>query len=252
MYLRRRGEMTAEKKKVWDLSGLTALIFDMDGVLTQTARVHKQAWEKMFTAFLADLDTDPYRPDKDYARYIDGKPRYKGVASFLASRDIHLPFGEPDDEPGAETVCGLGNRKNELFLQILENQGVDVYADAIDCIKKWKKQRVKTAVVSSSKNCKRVLEKAGLEPLFDVRVDGLTLEKRNLNGKPHPDMFLLAAHLLSCHARDSAIFEDSISGVKAGKAGHFACVVGVVRDGSDSKLKEHGAHIVIKDFNELI
>ena len=230
---------------------IDALIFDLDGVITQTRSTHKKAWEELFNEFLEPLEEqDPVRPG-DYARYIDGKPRYEGVKSFLASRDIDLPFGKLDDPPGNETVCALGNKKNDIFNKIVKEEGVEVYQDVIEKISQWRKEGYKTAIVSSSKNCKMIIEKADIDQLFDVRVDGAISEERGLQGKPHPDIFVEAAlELKACPTR-SVVFEDAISGVQAGAAGFFGLVVGVARFGNRQELLDHGADVAIADFKSF-
>ncbi len=231
--------------------GLKAVILDMDGVITQTAKVHKKAWKKMFDAFLEgeSENTEPFS-DKDYIKYVDGKPRYKGVQSFLQSRNIDLPYGNPDDSEEKRSVCGLGNRKNRIFLQLIEN-GVDVYDDTVRSIKQWLDAGIKTAVISSSKNCKQILETANILNLFDVRIDGVVSNERKLEGKPEPDIFFEAAKKLGVDAGECVIFEDAISGVQAGSKGNFACVVGVNRGDNRIALLNNGADEVIDNFNEV-
>jgi len=232
--------------------GLKAVILDMDGVITQTAKVHKKAWKKMFDAFLEGESENPEPfSDQDYIKYVDGKPRYKGVQSFLQSRNIDLPYGDPDDSEKEKTVCGLGNRKNSFFLQLIETNGVDVYEDTVNCIKQWINAGVKTAVISSSKNCKQILETANILNLFDVRIDGVVSNERNLEGKPEPDIFLEAAKELGVDAGECVIFEDAISGVQAGSKGNFAYVVGVNRGNNRIALLNNGADKVINSFNEI-
>ncbi|MGM0505478.1 MAG: trehalose-phosphatase [Bacteroidota bacterium] len=231
--------------------GLKAVILDMDGVITQTAKVHKKAWKKMFDAFLEGESENPEPfSDKDYIKYVDGKPRYKGVQSFLQSRNIDLPYGNPDDSEEKRSVCGLGNRKNRIFLQLIEN-GVDVYDDTVRSIKQWLDAGIKTAVISSSKNCKQILETANILNLFDVRIDGVVSNERKLEGKPEPDIFLEAANDLGVEAGECVIFEDAISGVQAGSKGNFACVVGVNRGDNRIALLNNGADEVIDNFNEV-
>ncbi len=234
------------------IDGLKALVFDMDGVVTQTAKIHKAAWKEMFNSFL-EKEHNPSRlmNDEDYIKYIDGKPRYAGVESFLKSRSIELPFGNEDDPPGEKTVCGLGNEKNRIYRQLLKVKGAEVYPDAVEKIKKWRKTGLKTAIVSSSKNCKLVLETAGITNLFDVRVDGEVAQKHHLKGKPNPDIFLKATKELGVTPSSCIVFEDAISGVQAGSNGNFALVVGVLRTGAKSSLSENGADMVIENFSEF-
>ena len=231
-----------------------AAVLDMDGVITQTARLHAKAWKQMFDAFLEKQEGKDFRPlsiKEDYTTYIDGKPRFDGVRSFLKSRNIELPEGSRDDAPSEETVYGLGMRKNEIFLKLLREEGVEVYQDTIKVVKEWREQQIKTAVISSSRNCKHVLESAGLLDLFDVRVDGETSEEKQLKGKPAPDIFLEATKLLGTEPGDTIIIEDAIAGVQAGKKGRFKLVVGVARHGEEEVLKKHGADIVVNKLTEI-
>lgn len=241
----------------WSTAELKALIFDLDGVITQTASLHMKAWEEMFTEFLDQYAVKThqkirsYKGEQDYLHYIDGKPRYEGVESFLKSRDISLPYGSPTDSPNKETICGLGNRKNKNFLEILRIEGVKVFDDTIEKIKIWRSQGLKTAVISSSKNCKKILEHANIIHLFNIRIDGVTAEEQHIPGKPAPDIFLKAAEQLQISPSETAVFEDSIAGVKAGSTGNFRFVVGVARHSSVDELYKNGANIVIKSFKEL-
>ncbi len=230
---------------------IDALIFDLDGVITQTRSTHEKAWEELFNEFLKSRGgQDPLEPG-DYSRYIDGKPRYEGVKSFLASRDISLPFGGLDDPPGDETVCALGNKKNEIFNKIVKEEGVKIYQDVVEKIRQWRKEGYKTAIVSSSKNCKMIIEKAGIDELFDVRVDGKVSEERGLRGKPDPDIFVEAALELKACPTKSVVFEDAISGVQAGSRGFFGLVVGVARFDNKQELLDHGADMAIADFKNF-
>ena len=239
------------------LDRLGAAIFDLDGVITKTASLHNRAWQTMFQAYLdarADREGssfERYDPDRDYRLYIDGKPRYDGVRSFLDSRGIALPDGETSDTPEAETVCGLGNRKDHVFHALLESDGVEVFESSIDLLRQLRAIGVRTAVVSSSKNAAPVLAAAHLEELFDVMVDGRLAERLGLPGKPAADTFLEAARRLGVEAQDAAVFEDAISGVEAGRAGDFALVVGVDRTGHPDSLQEAGADIVVQDLDVL-
>jgi len=245
--------MASEKHPVINTKQYKAAILDLDGVITQTAKVHAKAWKEMFDAFLSRQEGD-YQPldiATDYMEYIDGKPRYDGVRSFLESRGIELPEGSPDDPPEKVTVCGLGNRKNELFREVIKRDGAEMYKDTVDWLKQWKSHGLKTAVISSSKNCKFILEEAGLLHLFDVRVDGLVSEELNIDGKPAPDIFLKAAEFLSVSPENAVIFEDAIAGVQAGKAGGFGLVVGVARNKDGENLLDDGADVLISSFNDL-
>ncbi len=236
-------------------SFVDALIFDLDGVITQTRKTHKKAWLEMFNEFFDKIrdkhSSQEPMTESDYQDYIDGKPRYQGVQSFLASRDIDLPFGNIDDSPGMATICALGNLKNKYFNEILDRDGVEIYIDAVDKLKQWKKQNIKTAIVSSSKNCKKIIEVAGIDHLFDTRVDGLVSEELGLNGKPDPDIFTEAARQLNARPQNSIVFEDAISGVQAGQSGYFALVVGVNRFKNKKALLNNGADITIDSFMDL-
>ncbi len=234
---------------------IEALIFDLDGVITQTRKTHKKAWRESFDAFFREKENDFGRQESmtedDYQQYVDGKPRYDGVQSFLESRSIKLPLGNPDDEPGFDTICALGNLKNKLFNELVEREGVEIYQDAIEKLRNWKKLGIKTAIVSSSKNCRNIIRVAGIEDLFDTRVDGLVSAEIGLKGKPDPDIFIEAAKRLNARPENSVIFEDAVSGVQAGQKGYFGLVVGVNRYNNAEALLENGADIIIKDFNEL-
>ena len=240
--------------------GIRACLFDMDGVLTETATVHARAWKSMFDAYLrrregeSESESEGFQPftQDDYDRYVDGKPRYDGVRSFLQSRGIELPQGTPDDPPGAETVDGLGNRKNELVLQLIHDEGVHAYPGSVRYLDAARDAGLRRAVVSSSANCADVLRAAGIEDYFEVRVDGHVVEDQGLKGKPAPDTFLHAAQELGVQAAQAAVFEDALSGVEAGRAGNFGCVVGVDRVGQADALTEHGASVVVKDLADLL
>jgi beta-phosphoglucomutase family hydrolase len=239
-------------------SQIRACLFDLDGVLTQTARVHAAAWKEMFDAFLRDRagrageKLVPFDPVADYDTYVDGKPRYDGVRSFLASRGIRLPEGDPSDPPSAETVYGLGNRKNELVLAMLKRDGVQVYEGSVRYVRAVRDAGLHRAVVSASANCREVLQAAGIEDLFEVRIDGIVVEEKHLKGKPAPDTFLAAAEELGAKPAEAAVFEDALAGVEAGRAGHFGFVVGVDRTGQHEALVQHGADIVVSDLAELL
>jgi len=241
-------------------SDYKAVIFDLDGVVTQTAKLHAAAWKRLFDDFLAckrgnEGHNDRYTPfdiHRDYRRYVDGKPRYDGVKSFLESRNIQLPFGDPDDAREKKTVCGLGNRKNRIFHELLEAKGVDVYRSTLDLIRSLHSNRIRTGIVSSSKNCAAVLQAAGITDLFDVRVDGKDSEALQLEGKPAPDIFLEAAQRLGVSPRDAVVVEDAEAGVQAGRRGRFGLVVGVDRDDNRESLLEHGADCVVRDLSEIV
>jgi len=237
---------------------IRACLFDLDGVLTQTARVHAAAWQEMFDAFLRERAARtrepfvPFDPVADYTAYVDGKPRYDGVRSFLAARGIRLPEGSPSDPPSAETVHGLGNRKNELVLALLKRDGVQVFEGSVRYVRAARDAGLHRAVVSASANCRDVLEAAGIEDLFEVRIDGIVAEQKHLEGKPAPDTFLAAAEAVGAQPAESAVFEDALAGVEAGRAGRFGFVVGVDRAGQREALREHGADVVVSDLAELM
>ncbi|MFH1429065.1 MAG: beta-phosphoglucomutase family hydrolase [Candidatus Margulisiibacteriota bacterium] len=229
-------------------------IFDLDGVITQTARVHFEAWKKTFDEYLnkkTDGNFKPFTHEDDYVPYVDGKPRYDGVISFLESREINIPFGDATDTPDKETVCGLGNKKNVVFRHIVETNGVDVYQSTIDLVKELKKNNIKVGVASSSKNCAYMLKKLGLDTLFETIVDGIVSKELGLKGKPHPDIFNTAAHNLGLKFNECMMVEDAISGVQAGRNGNFALVLGVARHGDAATLKSNGADIVVNDLSEI-
>jgi beta-phosphoglucomutase family hydrolase len=233
-------------------------LFDLDGVLTQTSKVHAAAWKQMFDEYLQERAKtlgEPFRAfdrTTDYAQYVDGKLRQDGVRSFLASRGIQLPEGTAADPPSALTVHGLGNRKNDLVVQLIRTSGVEVYEGSVRFVEMVRDAGLLRAVVSASKNCHEVLAAAGIEELFNERVDGLVAEREGLRGKPAPDTFLAAARLLGLPASRCAVFEDAIAGVQAGRAGHFGWVVGVDRIGQTAALYAHGADLVVTDLSELV
>jgi beta-phosphoglucomutase family hydrolase len=235
-----------------------ACLFDLDGVLTETARVHAAAWKRMFDAFLrerAEETDEPFRPFEvagDYAAYVDGKLRQDGVRSFLASRGIDLPEGAADDPPSAATVHGLGNRKNELVLELIRRDGVDVYEGSVRFAEAVRDAGLRLAVVSASRNTPEVLAVTGLGALFEVRVDGVVAAERGLRGKPAPDTFLAAAAELGVEPARAAVLEDALAGVEAGRAGGFGWVVGVDRTGHAEELRARGADVVVADLAELL
>ncbi len=250
-------QMKANDGKKLQADKYQAMILDLDGVITQTSKIHAQAWKEMFEAYLNKRREEgndavkAYDRRQDYDEYINGKPRYEGVRSFLESREIELPYGDPDDEPGKETVCGLGNRKNRIFRELLEKNGVEPYEGAVEHIRRWKKKGLKIAVVSSSRNCAAVLKAAGISDLFDARVDGVTAAQENLKGKPDPDIFLFAAKKLGVSPEKAVVYEDAVAGVQAGQKGKFGLVIGVARKNDQHQLQENGADVVIHNFNEL-
>jgi len=232
--------------------GVTACLFDLDGVLTKTAEVHARAWKQMFDAFLKARGQPEFDLHRDYDEYVDGKPRLDGVRDFLASRGIELPEGSPDDPPTAETLNGLGNAKNELVLRLIHDDGVEAYEGSVRYLHAARDAGLRRAVVSSSHNCRDVLVAAGIEDLLEVRVDGIVAEERHLRGKPAPDTFLAAAEELGVAPSQAAVFEDALAGVQSGHAGGFACVVGVDRAGQRDALLAHGATIVVDDLADLL
>ncbi len=238
--------------------GFDAVLFDLDGVLTSTARVHSVCWKKMFDEFLRQRAADtgeafvPFDPDGDYKRYVDGKPRYDGVRSFLESRGIELPDGHPDDPPSASSACGLGNRKDRLFNEVLNAEGAETYDGTIRWARALRGRGMKTAVVSSSKNCKSIMEAAGIEDLFDVRMDGEIAQRLRIPGKPAPDTYLRAAEELGVRPERAVVVEDALSGVQAGRRGGFGLVIGVDRHGDAEALRENGADIVVTDLAEML
>ncbi len=229
-----------------------AALFDLDGVITPTAEVHRQAWARMFTDFLADRpDVAPYTED-DYFAHVDGKPRYEGVASFLASRGIELPHGDPGDDPTRETVCGLGNRKNDYFRDVLDSDGVEPYPGSVALLDHLARRGVRLALVSSSRNAMPVVEAAGLADRFEVVVDGVVAARDGIAGKPEPDTYVAAAERLGVPTAKAVVLEDAVSGVQAGAAGGFGLVIGVDRGAGADVLREHGADLVVSDLAELI
>jgi beta-phosphoglucomutase family hydrolase len=239
---------------------VTALLFDLDGVLTPTAKIHNSAWTEMFNAYLKERAERehapfvPFDPVADYNGYVDGKPREDGVRDFLASRHITLPEGTPDDPPTAETVRGLGNRKNVILLKRIREGGLEPYPGSVRYLRAATDAGLRRAVVSSSANTREVIESTGLVQYLEVRVDGLTIAEQHLHGKPAPDTFLAAAAQLGVPAANAAVFEDALAGVEAGKAGGFGYVVGVNRLGPDhaDDLRKHGADVVVADLEELL
>ncbi|HZJ27091.1 MAG TPA: beta-phosphoglucomutase family hydrolase [Acidimicrobiia bacterium] len=235
-----------------------ACLFDLDGVLTKTAAVHAKAWKQMFDAYLEARATPrgetfvPFDAHADYDSYVDGKPRQDGVRSFLASRGIDLPAGTPDDPPDADTVTGLGARKNDIVLRLMHEHGVEPYDGSVRYVHAVRDAGIPRAVVSSSKNCHEVLVAAGIDDLFDGRIDGVIAEQDHLAGKPAPDTYLAAAKLLGVSPAEAAVFEDALAGVESGRAGGFAAVVGVDRVGQADALSDHGATVVVQDLAELL
>jgi beta-phosphoglucomutase family hydrolase len=241
-----------------DWKRFDAVLFDLDGVITATATVHSAAWKQMFDEFLAGHAERTGRPfvpfdiEGDYKPYVDGRPRYDGVATFLESRGIDLPRGDPSDAPGEKTVCGLGNRKNELVQEVLATDGVEVFDGSVKLVRYLRKLDVRQAIVSSSKNAEAVLRAAGIVDLFEARVDGVVAARMKLPGKPRPDTFLEAARQLQVDPARAVVVEDALAGVKAGVSGHFGLVIGVDREGDPAALKEAGADVVLDDLGLLV
>jgi len=231
-----------------------AVIFDVDGVITKTAVVHAASWKTMFDEYLRlreKRDNEPFREftyENDYLTYVDGKPRYKGVQSFLESRGINIDFGGSDDQPDVETVCGLGNRKNVTFTKVLKDEGVGVYQSTVDLVRDLKAKGIRIGVASSSKNCQYILQMAKLEDLFETRVDGVVSAELGLNGKPEGDIFVKAAENIEAQPARAIVVEDAVSGVQAGVNGGFGLVIGVARENNEEDLKINGADIVVTDF----
>ncbi|MGW1888755.1 HAD family hydrolase [Streptomyces sp. NPDC002004] len=233
-------------------------LFDLDGVLTRTAKVHAAAWKEMFDDYLrgrAEREGTafvPFDAVHDYDEYVDGRPRADGVRTFLAARGITLPEGTPDDGPRTESVNGLGNRKNELVLRKIREEGVEAYDGSVAYVHAVRDAGMRCAVVSSSANCRDVLAAAGIEELFDERIDGVVAQEQQLRGKPEPDTYLAAARALGAEPAAAAVFEDALAGVEAGRAGRFGVVVGVDRTGQAAELRRHGADLVVSDLAELM
>ncbi|NUS17172.1 MAG: HAD-IA family hydrolase [Streptomyces sp.] len=234
---------------------IRACLFDLDGVLTPTALVHASAWKDTFDTLLRTIEGPDYLPfdaTADYDAYVDGRPRADGVRTFLASRGIELPEGEEDDPPELNTVHGVGNRKNVLVLDKIREEGVRPYPGSVRYLEAVRAADLRTAVVSSSANCRDVLVAAGIEQLIDVRIDGIVARERGLRGKPKPDTYLEAASDLGFGPDESAVFEDALVGMDAGRAGRFGCVVGVDRTGQAEELRRHGADTVVTDLADLL
>jgi beta-phosphoglucomutase family hydrolase len=237
---------------------IRACLFDLDGVLTETATLHAKAWKRMFDEFLSARARHigqqfvPFDAVRDYDQYVDGKPREDGTRSFLSSRGINLPEGTVDDPATEDTIHGLGKRKNDIFLGLMQEEGVEAYPGSVRYVRAVRDAGLRTAVVSSSENCHEALVAAGMEELFDVRIDGVVASERHLAGKPAPDTYLAAARALGAAPAHAAVFEDALAGVEAGRGGRFGFVVGVDRAGQADELRRHGADIVVTDLDELM
>jgi beta-phosphoglucomutase family hydrolase len=247
-----------ESKRAITRERYDAVLLDLDGVITDTASIHARCWKQMFDEYLQKRATEKgevfhaFEIDTDYRLYVDGKPRFDGVRDFLTSRGIQLSEGSLDDPPDFETVCGLGNRKNELVNKVIEDVGVEPYEGTVRLIHQLRRQGFKIAVVTSSQNCAAVLKAAKLDDFFDGQVDGNTIHAQKLAGKPAPDTFLMGAKLLGAQPTRAIVIEDALSGVEAGSAGRFGLVIGVARKGNAEELRQHGAHIVVNDLGELV
>lgn len=236
------------------IPALEAVVMDMDGVITQTATIHAKAWKQTFDEFLEKREGKYYRPftiEQDYKTYVDGKSRLDGIRSFLESRNIKIPEGKAGDNSSEVTVYNLGMYKNQQFLSLLDQEGAQVYPDALEVIHQWKEEGMKLAVISASRNCKRIMESAGVLNLFDARVDGIVSEEKRLKGKPAPDIFLEACQILKVSPAHTLIIEDAIAGIQAGQKGKFGLVAGVARHGEEKILKEAGADLVVDTLTAL-
>jgi beta-phosphoglucomutase family hydrolase len=235
-----------------------AVLFDLDGVITDTANLHAACWKQMFDEYLQNHAAQggeafrPFDPVTDYRQHVDGKPRFDGVRDFLRSRGMQLPEGSADDPPQVETVGGLGNRKNDLVNKAIQDVGVNPYEGSVQLIRQLVRDGFKVAVVTSSQNCDSVLRAARLDAFFAVRVDGNMIRAQRLAGKPAPDTFLMAARLLGVEPARAVVVEDALSGVQAGVSGNFGLVIGVAREGNAEELQNHGAHLVVNDLGELV
>ena len=250
--------MPQPKSKCVSRDQYDAVLFDLDGVITDTANLHATCWKQMFDEYLqkrARQTGEAFRPFEvasDYLLYVDGKPRFDGVRDFLKSRGIELPEGSPEDPTDAETVCGLGNRKNDLVNDAIAEVGVVPYDGSVQFIHRLRRDGFRIAVVTSSQNCTAVLKAAKLDEFFEVRVDGNVINAQQLAGKPAPDTFLLAARLLGVEPKRTVVIEDAISGVQAGSDGDFGLVIGIARKNNAEELKRHGADLVVRDLDELM
>lgn len=239
-------------------SQFDAVVFDLDGVITQSADLHAKAWKIMFDEFLLSIEKEsgkhykPFDLEEDYKIYVDGKPRYQGVENFLQSRHIHLDYGTPENSSDQKTICGLGNQKNRIFQKLLKKEGIHVYDLSVTFVRRLRKSGYKTAIVSSSKNCRMILEKIGIIDLFDTIIDGIRSEKENIKGKPEPDIFIKAIHDLNVKPERTMVIEDALAGVSGGTKSGVRCVVGVNRSTQKSTiLKDCGANQVVSNLSEI-
>jgi beta-phosphoglucomutase family hydrolase len=256
--LRKNYTQEGKLDKNIDFDRYEAALFDLDGVLTSTAKLHAICWKQMFDQYLQQkaratgVAFHPFDIDRDYRLYVDGKLRYEGVKSFLQSRNIEIPYGTPDSPPDEETICALGNRKNQLLHEMLATGNVGVFDGSIALVHYLLEKKIHTAVVSASKNCEAILAAAGIDDLFEVRVDGIVAEAFDLPSKPDPATFLKAAELLGVDPGRAIVVEDAIAGVQAGRKGNFGLVIGVDRHGEAEELKKNGADLVVSDLAELL
>jgi beta-phosphoglucomutase family hydrolase len=254
----KRSTRQPKTERALTLDQYDAVLLDLDGVITDTASIHAACWKQMFDEYLQKRATQrgeafrPFDPATDYRLHVDGKPRFDGVRDFLGSRGIKIPEGTPEDLPDTDTVCGLGNRKNDLVNRVIEDTGVKPYEGSVELIAQLRQRGFKIAVVTSSQNCSAVLRAAKLDAFFDIRVDGNTIIAEHLAGKPSPDTFLMAAKLLGVEPSRAVVIEDALSGVEAGSNGNFGLVIGVARKGNAEELRQHGAHLVVNDLGELV
>jgi HAD superfamily hydrolase (TIGR01509 family) len=247
----------SQERRLVSPGGYEAWLFDLDGVITDTASVHAAAWKETFDEYLKvvsereERSYEPFNIDPDYYRYVDGKPRYKGVESFLLSRGIIIDWGDSNDPPSRETVCGIGNRKNALFNEVLRLRGVRVFESSVALVQELRTGGKRAAVVTSSKNCDAVLQVAGIQNFFEVRVDGNVAAAKKLAGKPSSDTYEEATRMLGTLPEQAVVIEDAISGVQAGRTGGFGLVIGVARSHDPEVLRRNGADIVVRDLAEL-
>jgi beta-phosphoglucomutase family hydrolase len=253
-----KGEVMKQIKNPITSEKYDAVLFDLDGVLTSTAKIHAKCWKLMFDDFLkkhAAENDEPFQPfdiGTDYKLYVDGRTRFEGVRSFLEFRDIQKPFGDRGDHPDQDTICGLANRKFEMVSKMIESEGVEAYEGSIALVRFLRESGFKTAVVSSSASCRAVLKSAKIDDLFDLVIDAEIAHQQKLSSKPAPDTYLAAAGQLGVEPIRAVVVEDAISGVQAGRAGGFGLVIGVDREGSAKELMENGADVVVTDLGEIL